>query len=108
MVIDAVSVLKILLPSDTIFPPIFSASAISFSSKPPSGPIRTPIFIPVLISFNAESEEIERYLRGEQLTADADFRGYGVVAVNGYPLGLCKVSGTAVKNHYPKGLRLLK
>lgn len=61
-----------------------------------------------VISFDAESEEIERYLRGEQLTADADFRGYGVVAVNGYPLGLCKVSGTAVKNHYPKGLRLLK
>ena len=63
---------------------------------------------PRTVNFAADSEEVQRYLRGEQLSKETDFRGYGVIAADGYPLGLIKASGGAIKNHYPKGLRLLK
>ena len=55
--------------------------------------------------FPAESAEIAAYLAGEQIAADIPFTGFGVIAADGYPLGLVKASGGALKNHYPKGLR---
>ena len=54
---DAVSVLSILGPKDTDFPPILSIASISLSSNPPSGPTKIPIvfiftpFIACLIDF---------------------------------------------------------
>ena len=48
-------------------------------------------------------EEIVRYLRGEELAAK-DVRGWCAVTYNGFPVGLAK-GGSALKNHYPKGLR---
>lgn len=45
-----------------------------------------------------------RYLRGEEIPADV--RGWCVVCVNGYPVGWGKGSGSTLKNHYPRGLRL--
>ena len=44
-----------------------------------------------------------RYLRGEELPCDGG-SGWGVAAADGWPLGLVKAS-SALKNHYPKGLR---
>ena len=48
-----------------------------------------------------------RYLRGETMMKDAE-KGYGAATYRGYALGLYKASDGMLKNHYPKGLRLLK
>ena len=51
----------------------------------------------------------ERWLRGEALADTALARlprsGWNLMTYRGVPLGWGKVSGGAVKNHYPKGLR---
>ena len=63
----------------------------------------TPLFNRCELSF----DEAMRYLRGETLPKDAD-RGYGAATYMGHALGLYKASDGMLKNHYPKGLRLLK
>ncbi len=50
-------------------------------------------------------EEAKRYLMGETISCEA-FAGWGVVCVDGYPLGLCKSANGIAKNHLPKGLRM--
>ena len=50
--------------------------------------------------------EAERYLRGETLPGGG--KGWCGVLVEGYPLGWVKAAGGVVKNHYPKGRRLVK
>ncbi len=45
-----------------------------------------------------------RYLRGEELSADAG-QGYAAVFRNGIALGGGKLADGRLKNHYPKGLR---
>ncbi|CAM3800424.1 RsmB/NOP family class I SAM-dependent RNA methyltransferase [Cohnella lubricantis] len=54
-----------------------------------------------------DSAEIAAYLRGESLPArhGAD-RGWGLVTVDGHPLGWIKANNGQYKNHFPKGLRL--
>ena len=52
-------------------------------------------------------EEAMRYLKGETLQKDAQ-KGYGAATYAGHALGLFKASDGVLKNHYPKGLRLLK
>lgn len=59
------------------------------------------------IELDVDSEEITRYLRGEEIDADCE-KGWAVVTVNGCSVGGVKVGGGKGKNHYPKGLRLLK
>lgn len=49
-------------------------------------------------------EEALKYLRGETLVSENQ-KGWCVVGIGDYPLGLGKISGGVVKNHYPKGLR---
>lgn len=49
-------------------------------------------------------KRILSYLRGEEIEADVK-NGYGVILVDGYPLGLFKSKDGKLKNHYPKGLR---
>jgi 16S rRNA C967 or C1407 C5-methylase (RsmB/RsmF family)/NOL1/NOP2/fmu family ribosome biogenesis protein len=51
--------------------------------------------------------ESEKYLRGETVSADV-VNGWCLVCVDNYPLGWGKTTGGTVKNHYPKGLRLVK
>ena len=51
-------------------------------------------------------EQARRYLHGETVPCAA--QGYGVVCVEGVPLGWIKSSGGIGKNHYPKGLRTLR
>lgn len=57
------------------------------------------------IALSAESEEVSRYLRGEEISADCE-NGWAVVTVDGCTLGGVKVSNGRAKNHYPKGLRI--
>lgn len=48
------------------------------------------------------------WLRGEELAAQGLAPGWTALTVSGFPLGMGKVSGGRMKNHYPKGLRNLK
>lgn len=57
------------------------------------------------IELSPDSEEIKKYLRGEEFSTSCD-NGWAVVTVNGSSMGGVKVSGGKAKNHYPKGLRL--
>ena len=63
----------------------------------------TPFFRTVSLSF----DEAMRYLKGETLFKDAE-KGYGAVTYERHALGLYKASDGMLKNHYPKGLRLLR
>jgi 16S rRNA C967 or C1407 C5-methylase (RsmB/RsmF family)/NOL1/NOP2/fmu family ribosome biogenesis protein len=63
----------------------------------------TPFFRRCALSF----DEAMRYLCGETLMKDAE-KGYGAAMYEGHALGLYKASDGMLKNHYPKGLRLLK
>lgn len=56
------------------------------------------------IEFTANSEEIKKYLHGEEFNTDCP-NGWAVVMVDGCTLGGVKVSNGRAKNHYPKGLR---
>jgi NOL1/NOP2/fmu family ribosome biogenesis protein len=56
-------------------------------------------------SYPPNSPEIAAYLRGETLSANGDISGWGLVAVDGLPLGWAKASSGQLKNHLPKGLR---
>ncbi|MFB9327166.1 RsmF rRNA methyltransferase first C-terminal domain-containing protein [Paenibacillus aurantiacus] len=59
-------------------------------------------------SYAPEAREIAAYLRGETLAAEAGSTGWGLIAVDGFPLGWGKASAGIVKNHLPKGLRAFK
>lgn len=50
--------------------------------------------------------DCEGYLRGEVVRADIP-NGWCAVCVDGYPLGWGKATDGTVKNHFPKGLRLV-
>lgn len=51
-----------------------------------------------------ETDETEKYLRGETLEKDIE-NGWCLVTHKGYPLGLGKAVNGVVKNHLPKGIR---
>lgn len=53
-------------------------------------------------------ERVEKYLSGNEISTDNGSRGWRLVAVNGYSLGWGKSDGNVIKNHYPKGLRIMK
>ena len=58
----------------------------------------------------SHEKEVIRYLKGETLSADevraeGDRKGWGLVLTDGLSLGWCKFAGGMLKNHYPKGLR---
>ena len=56
------------------------------------------------INLSAESEEIKKYLHGEEFNTDCP-NGWAVIMVDGCTVGGVKVSNGKAKNHYPKGLR---
>lgn len=58
------------------------------------------------IHLSADSPELYKYLRGEEIPADCQ-NGWAVVMVDGCTLGGAKVVNGVAKNHYPKGLRIL-
>ncbi len=59
------------------------------------------------IELSLDSEELTKYLHGEEFETNV-FDGWAVVFVGGCALGGVKVSNGVAKNHYPKGLRVLK
>ena len=56
-----------------------------------------------VLDTTAKDGKAEEYYVGQ--TLECDFRGWGLVCVDGYPCGWCKGDGVQAKNHYPKGLR---
>lgn len=56
------------------------------------------------IELNADSNEIKKYLHGEEFVTDCE-NGWAVVTVDGCSIGGVKVVSGRAKNHYPKGLR---
>lgn len=64
----------------------------------------------VLHAFEAvqvfETEEPEKYLRGETLSCDPDLSGWTLITYQGQPIGWGKANRGIMKNHYPKGLRI--
>ena len=56
------------------------------------------------INLSADSDEIKKYLHGEEFETDCA-NGWAVVTVEGCSLGGVKVVNGRAKNHYPKGLR---
>ncbi len=59
------------------------------------------------IDLALDSDDITKYLHGEEIKTDCA-NGWAVVTVCGAALGGAKVSNGVAKNHYPKGLRILK
>lgn len=56
------------------------------------------------IELSADSDEIKKYLHGEEFDTDCP-NGWAAVLVDGCTVGGVKVSNGRAKNHYPKGLR---
>ena len=52
----------------------------------------------------ADSSEIEEYRKGQTLFAQGE-KGWYLITADGCSVGWGKLSGTTMKNHYPKGLR---
>ncbi|MBE6128321.1 MAG: NOL1/NOP2/sun family putative RNA methylase [Erysipelotrichaceae bacterium] len=57
------------------------------------------------ISFPADDIRVEKYLRGETVTADESHDGWVLVCVDGYPLGFGRMNGRNIKNKLEKGYR---
>ncbi|MBQ3460077.1 MAG: RsmB/NOP family class I SAM-dependent RNA methyltransferase [Solobacterium sp.] len=57
------------------------------------------------VSFSADDIRIEKYLRGETVTADESHDGWVLVCVDGYPLGFGRMNGRNIKNKLEKGYR---
>ncbi len=59
------------------------------------------------VDFDLNSEEIKKFLHGEEIKVSYDLRGYTAVSVNKITVGFGKASNGSLKNKYPKGLRTL-
>ena len=58
------------------------------------------------VNYGQDSAEINGYLRGMTLNYEGE-NGWYIVAVEGISLGWAKNANNILKNHYPKGLRVL-
>ena len=59
------------------------------------------------IELAPDSPELERYLRGEEISVECE-NGWAVITTKGCSVGGVKVTAGRAKNHYPKGLRKMK
>ncbi len=60
-----------------------------------------------VVDLDLNSDDIKKFLHGEELDVDKSLKGYTAVCVNGITTGFGKASGGKLKNKYPKGLRTL-
>ncbi len=59
------------------------------------------------LSLPSDSREIMYYLKGQTLSVDPKIQGWTLVCTDRYPVGWGKAAAGILKNHYPKGLRLV-
>lgn len=57
------------------------------------------------VTFNCNDERLLKYLAGEVIESNKS--GWCVVCAEGFNVGLGKCSGGILKNHFPKGLRIV-
>ncbi len=60
-----------------------------------------------VIDLELQDERVVKFLHGEEILCDGSLKGYTQVKICGVPLGFGKASNGTLKNHYPKGLRIL-
>lgn len=58
-------------------------------------------------SLSCSYEDANRYLHGEIIACDPSFKGWVLVIVDNCTLGWGKAQNGMLKNHYPKGLRIM-
>ncbi len=61
-----------------------------------------------IVNLSLENPSVAAFLRGEEIDCDSSLKGYTAVLIEGIPLSFGKASNGRLKNHYPKGLRILK
>ncbi len=59
------------------------------------------------LDLSEDSERLQKYLRGEEIDCRENLRGWCSVIYKGASLGGGKASSGRLKNHYPKGIRLI-
>ena len=61
------------------------------------------------MELSSDEDEIQavKYLKGETIACDNGLNGWTLVSFDGYSTGWGKASGGMLKNHYPKGLRIM-
>ncbi len=60
-----------------------------------------------VVDLSIDDVSVKKFLHGEEIECDSNLKGYVQVKVEGIPLGFGKASDSKLKNHYPKGLRIL-
>lgn len=60
-----------------------------------------------VVNLDLSDPMVKKFLHGEEIPVEGDFKGYTAVAAGGVITGFGKVSGGMLKNKYPKGLRIL-
>lgn len=58
------------------------------------------------LDLSLDDPRLLKYLHGEEISASLS-NGYGVVSISGASIGGIKAVNNTLKNHYPKGLRIL-
>jgi len=58
------------------------------------------------VTYASDSYEIKAYLKGQTLNHEGE-KGWYLVNTDGYSIGWAKLAGMIMKNHYPKGLRIM-
>ncbi len=58
-----------------------------------------------VLDLKLSDPRLGKFLRGEEIPADTNEKGFTLVSVEGIPLGFGKASSGRLKNKYPKGLR---
>ena len=59
------------------------------------------------LSLDTDSPELDAYLRGNTVPAAPAMKGYAAVLAGEYPIGFGKAVDGTMKNHLPKGLRIM-
>ncbi|MCR5374386.1 MAG: RsmF rRNA methyltransferase first C-terminal domain-containing protein [Lachnospiraceae bacterium] len=54
-----------------------------------------------------DSEDAIRYLHGDTIDAEGSVKGYHLITIDSVSVGWGKSDGRIIKNHYPKGLRIM-
>ena len=57
--------------------------------------------------YDLNDKEIDIYLSGNVLPANID-KGYYLLKYQGINVDIAKADGRVIKNHFPKGLRIIK
>lgn len=58
-----------------------------------------------VVDLSLNNDVIYKYLRGETFNTDFSGKGWYLITVEGVSTGFGKLTGSIMKNHYPKGLR---